>query len=83
MARNFKVLHTQVDSWPKDSVLSESDLHESADVKRLIDIGAIKEVEEARTGPPPLGPDTIVRDREAKAKVDELAEKAKPAKAVK
>jgi hypothetical protein len=48
--KNLRVLHTGVDSWPKGHVISPSELHEDANVKRLIALGAVEETDDPATG---------------------------------
>lgn len=76
--RNLKVLHTQLDSWPKDFILSRNDLPVGADVDRLIRIGAVEEVPDERTGDAPLGPDSIAQAKAAQPVVVPVAEVPKP-----
>ena len=58
--KNLRVLHTQVDSWPKGSIMSPSHLPPGADVARLLSVKAVEEVDEP-AGDIPIGPDSIAQ----------------------
>jgi hypothetical protein len=48
--KNLRVLHTNVDSWPKGHVIAPNELHEDANVRRLIALGAVEETDDPATG---------------------------------
>jgi hypothetical protein len=48
--KNLRVLHTGVDSWPKGHVISPNELHEDANVRRLLALGAVEETDDPATG---------------------------------
>jgi hypothetical protein len=49
--KNLRVLHTNVDSWPKGHVIAPEELGHGANVKRLVALGAVVETDDPATGP--------------------------------